>query len=478
MGAPERPEAAPVVPAWPPVDAAAIARRRWARAGAIYLLLLVFSLVFVGPFLFAVLSSLKDNPTEWPPRLDPPQLQIRNWVAAYRLGKAGGGSGWFGAFAPGAAVTFEVTYRIPEDVMQASIDGGQDIEPPQVTVPRRVPGAGAGAVRTGPFAADFSQVSRPEVAARLLRTDGSAVVTWRFTVRHAGDQTVDRLPVDVQVPREYVFVEATLAPNRIERMGRVQSWNSITPGVVPYVLYNYTRVFRENYSRSTGQNLFLTWIGNSFFLALVKVLTTLAFASLAGYALARLCFPGRQLVFLVLLFSMMVPGQVTFISNYLVLRDGIFGLSRLWGMPTLLNSFTGIILSGLVGASAVFIMKQFFESLPKELEESARIDGASVFVTFRRIVLPLAKPALGALTILTFQGVWNEFFWPLVVLTSPQDKYTLPVGLLMFRRTYAVAFDWGPLLAGAVVSALPVVVLFVVFQRYFVEGISFSGLKG
>lgn len=451
----------------------AIARRRWARAGAIYLLLLFFSILFMGPLLFAVLSSLKDNPAEWPPRLDPPQLRWRNWVAAYRLGQAGGGSGWFGAFAPGAVVPFEVTYEVPAELAV------QGIELPRVAVPRRVPGAGPGAVRTGPFAADMAEVVGPSIASRQPGPDGSVLVTYRFEVRHTGQITVDRLPVDVEVPRGYRFVEATLSPNRTERLGRVQSWNTLTPGVIPYVFYNYTRVFGENYSRTTGRNLFLTWIGNSLWVATAKVLTTLAFASMAGYALARLRFPGRNVLFVVMLFSMMVPSQVTFISNYLVLRDGIFGLSRLWGMPTLLNSFTGLILSGLVGASAVFIMKQFFESLPKELEESARIDGASPGTTFRRIVLPLARPALGAVTILTFQGAWNEFFWPLVVLTSPQDKFVLMVGLSTFRRAYgAVGFDWGPLLAGAVVAALPVLILFVVFQRYFVEGISFTGLKG
>ncbi|MGE5599129.1 MAG: carbohydrate ABC transporter permease, partial [Bacteroidota bacterium] len=126
-----------------------------------------------------------------------------------------------------------------------------------------------------------------------------------------------------------------------------------------------------------------------------------------------------------------------------------------------------------------FIMKQFFEGLPPSLEESARIDGASTYQIFARIFLPLAKPALGALTILTFQSVWNEFFWALVVITSPQDKFPLTVGLLTLRRTYgAAAFDWGPILAGTLISALPILILFVVFQRYFVEGISFTGLKG
>ncbi|MEW6047210.1 MAG: carbohydrate ABC transporter permease, partial [Bacillota bacterium] len=384
-----------------------------------------------------------------------------------------GGSGWFGRFVPGAVVPFEVTYEVPQQL------AARDLALPKVQVPRRVPGAGAGAVRISPFAADFAEVSPVELVSRKAGADGTEIVTYRFTVRHAGGEAVERLPVDVEVPKGYRFVGATLWPNRIERLGRVQSWNSITPGVIPYVFYNYTRVFRENYSRTTGRNLFLTWIGNSLFVSTVKVLTTLVFSSTAGYALARLRFAGRHFIFVAMLFSMMVPSQVTFISNYLVLRDGIFGLSKLWRMPTLLNTFTGLILSGLVGASAVFIMKQFFESLPKELEESARIDGASPAVAFRRVILPLARPALGAVTILTFQGAWNDFFWPLVVLTSPQDKFTLMVGLSTFRRAYgAVAFDWGPLLAGAIVAALPVVILFVVFQRYFVEGISFTGLKG
>lgn len=199
---------------------------------------------------------------------------------------------------------------------------------------------------------------------------------------------------------------------------------------------------------------------------------------MAGFALARLKFRGKNTIFLLMLFSMMIPAQVTFISNYLVLRDGVFGLSRIFGVNTLLNSYSGLIVSGLVSASSVFIMKQFFEGLSSSLEEAARIDGASTYQILFRIFLPLAKPALGALTILTIQGVWNEFFWPLVVLTSPQDRFTLTIGLLSFRRMYGVAFDWGPILAGSVISALPLVVLFVVFQRYFVEGISFTGVKG
>ncbi|AZR74947.1 ABC transporter permease [Anoxybacter fermentans] len=446
-----------------------IRRRRWANVGAVYLLLLIFSIGFMGPFLFAALSSLKDDPLEWPPRITVNQLKLSNWIAAYKLGKAGGGGGFFGAFAPGAVVPFEVTYKVAP---------GKEPVVPEVVIPRRIPGSAAAALLLKEFAADYAEVSEIKEVEREVLEDGSTLVTYRFEIRHTGDIVIDRLPLDITVPFKQIFVKGTLDPNRIERLGRVQSWDNITSGVIPYIFHNYHRVFSENYSRSTGKNLFMSWIFNSFYLAFVRVITTLLFASMAGYALARLKFAGKNTIFVFMLFSMMIPGQVTFISNYLVLRDGIFGISKLFGMDSLLNTYTGLIISGLVGASAVFIMKQFFEGLPVSLEESARIDGANTYQIFFKIMLPLAKPALGALTILTFQGVWNEFFWPLVVLTSPQDKFTLTLGLLNFRQTYAVAFDWGPMLAGAIISALPIIILFIVFQKYFIEGISFTGIKG
>lgn len=444
-------------------------RRRWANAAAIYAFLLLFSILFMGPFAFALLSSLKDNPTEWPPSLMVNQLRPTNWKASYRLAKHGGGSGFFGGFEPGHQIPFEVTYLVP---------AGKEVEPPQVVVPRRVPGGAAAALRVEHYAADYTEVVNLHEVDREVQGDGSTLVTYGFAIENVGDLRLDMVPLDLTVPMNQKYVTATITPNRIERLGRTQGWNNIASGLFPYVFYNYARVFRDNYSISTGKQLFFQWIWNSFFLAVVRVCTTLIFGSMAGYVLARLKFPGKSSIFAFMLFSMMVPGQVTFISNYLVLRDGVFGLSKLFGMDSLLNTYTGLVISGLVGSSSVFIMKQFFERLPASLEESARIDGASTYTIFFKIMLPLAKPALGALTILTFQGVWNEFFWPLVVITSPQDKYPLTLGLLTLRRTYgAAAFDWGPILAGTFISALPIVILFIVFQQYFVEGISFSGSK-
>lgn len=452
------------------------ARRRWARAGITYVVMLLFAILFLGPLLFATLSSLKTDPLEYPPTLAIPQLSPQNWGAAARLGRAGAGDRWWGGFAPGADVPFEITYFVPET---------QEPEAPEVVVARRRPGGGIGAVVDLDYAADYAELSE---VSEVSQRDGSRLVggetvpgqyvTYGFTVRYPGEgPTVDRLPLDITAPPRQVFVGSSLTPTRLERRGRVASYNNVTPGVLGFVFNNYRRVFDEARSITTQRSLFASWITNSFIIAIAKVVSTLLLASMAGYALARLRFPGRNLVFLLILFAQMIPGQVIFISNYLVLRDGIWGFSRLWGQATLLNSLTGVILSGLVGAGAVFIMKQFFESIPREIEEAAMIDGTSQWRRYWSVVLPMARPALGALTILTFQGAWNDFFWPFIVLTTPEDIKTLPIGLLTFRNIYGNAGDWGLILAGAVMSALPIIVLFVVFQRYFLEGVSYGGGK-
>ena len=290
------------------------------------------------------------------------------------------------------------------------------------------------------------------------------------------------LPLDITAPVGQLYQGATLSPSRLERRGRVASFDTIVPGALGYVFRNYVRVYAEVKSVTTGKSLFWAWTRNSFVIGIVRVLSTLLFASMAGYALARLRFPGQNIIFFATLFSMMIPGQVTFISNYLVLRDGIFGLTQLFGVQTLLNTIWAVIVGGasgsaLVAAGMVFLMKQFFESIPNEVEEAAMIDGANHWQRYWRVVLPMARPALGAVAILTFQGAWNEFFWPLIALTTPEDVKTLPIGLLSFRQIYGSTGDWGLILAGAILSALPIIILFVVFQRYFLEGVSYGGGK-
>ncbi|HEX2133162.1 MAG TPA: carbohydrate ABC transporter permease [Actinophytocola sp.] len=201
--------------------------------------------------------------------------------------------------------------------------------------------------------------------------------------------------------------------------------------------------------------------------AVVAVLTTvgnLLFCSAAGYALAKLPFPGKRLLFGVVLGTIMVPSIVTIVP--------LFVLSSNLG---LVNTLAGLILPFLAQAFGVFLMRQFIFSIPNDLLEAARIDGASEFRIYRRIVLPLCKPALATLGILTFLASWNNFLWPLVA-ASTEDNYTLPVALALYaigqNRT-----DYDLLLAGSVVVVLPVLVVFVLLQRHFVRGIATTGLK-
>lgn len=456
------------------------ARRRWARAGILYTVMLAFAIIFVGPLLFATISSTRTDPLEYPPSLNIPQLSPRNWAAAARLGLAGAGNRWLGGFAPGAEIPFELTYFVRE---------GATAIPPEAEVPRRRPGAGLGAILAIQFAADYAEVSEVTEVSRRSGShviQGEAVegefVTYGFTISYpvntqVEQPTIDRLPLDVTAEPGMIYIDSTLTASRLERRGRVASFDHAAPGVIGYALRNYVRVFNEVRSPSTGNSLFASWIINSFTFAFFRIIVTLLIASMAGYALARLYFPGRNIIFVVVLFSQMIPLQVLFISNYIVLRDGIWGLSRLWGQATLLNSLTGLVFVTALNAGAVFIMKQFFESIPREVEEAAMIDGAGQWGRYWRVVLPMARPALGALTIMTFQGAWNDFFWPFIILTTPEDIKTLPIGLLSFRQTYGAVGDWGLILAGAVMSAIPVIIIFIVFQKYFLEGVSYGGGK-
>ena len=458
------------------------ARRRWARAGILYSVMLAFAILFVGPLLFAAISSLRVNPLEYPPSIFLDELNPRNWITAGRLGRAGSGDVIRGGFAPGGELTFEIEYFIPE---------GVEVVEPEITLPRRRPGAGLGATREVVFAADYAELIGPKEIDRNHGTHTvgdetleGAFVRYAVQIEYVGDgPLIDRVPLDALAESNHIYTDSTLPASRLERRGRVASFTNVTPGVVPYIFRNYVRLFDEARSPSTGQPLFLAWTRNSFFVAFVRVLTNVLFASMAGYALARYRFRGKYLVVLALLFSQMVPAQVTFISNYLLLRDGLFGLASLMGRDTLLNSLWGVIIAGagsgaaMIQAAMVFVMKQFFETIPRDVEEAALIDGANQWQRYSRVVLPMARPALGAVTILTFQGTWNEFFWPLIVLTSPQEVKTLPVGLLAFRQAYGAAGDWGLILAGAIMSAIPVIVLFIIFQKYFIKGVAFGGSK-
>jgi multiple sugar transport system permease protein len=233
----------------------------------------------------------------------------------------------------------------------------------------------------------------------------------------------------------------------------------------------------ENYVAVFTQTPFARYMLNSFILAMAGTITNIFFGSLGGYALAKLHFVGRRAVFALFLASMMVPTIVTMIPTFLILRYfPLSGGNDLLGQGGfgLINSYGAVIIPFAAGPFAVFFMKQFFESLPDELGEAARIDGAGEFRIFAQVYLPLATAGMAVLGILTFQAGWNSFLWPLIVLNNP-DMLTVQVGLSSFISEHQTAY--GPLMAGTILSSAPVLLVFVFAQRYIIQGVSHVSTK-
>ena len=214
---------------------------------------------------------------------------------------------------------------------------------------------------------------------------------------------------------------------------------------------------------------FVRVYGNSWLLAISITLTNLFLASLGGYAFARLRFPGRELLFLLVLATLMIPDQLRLVPVFQMLSN--FPLFH-WN---LINTYQGYILISVVTAVNLFLMRQYFLTIPKDYEEAARLDGAGHFKTFWRVMLPLAGPALAAVTILTFQGTWNDFFWAITILQDP-SHYNVNVALQQFVQQYQT--QWPQLMAGSVLAIAPIAIIYMIFQRYFVAGVAAAGVKG
>ncbi|HWQ83361.1 MAG TPA: carbohydrate ABC transporter permease [Anaerolineales bacterium] len=224
---------------------------------------------------------------------------------------------------------------------------------------------------------------------------------------------------------------------------------------------NWTRVWNTDLGQG---GTFPRWLFNTAFLAVTVSVSQVIFGSMAAYAFARLKFAGQEIVFAFMLATMMIPGAVTLIPAYVLMTK--LGL---------INTFWSLILPGLVGAGSIFTLTQFFKSIPKDLEEAAVIDGATHMQIFRIVILPLARPAILTVLILQFQGMWNAFLQPLLYLNSP-DKYVLNVALSIFQQQFSA--QWNLTLVGAMFNAIPVIILFFIFSRYYIEGVAYTGIKG
>jgi multiple sugar transport system permease protein len=250
-----------------------------------------------------------------------------------------------------------------------------------------------------------------------------------------------------------VFMVSTSFKSRIEAAGVPPTWIPSTPTFDAY----------SSILGSAGTPV-LRWFGNSMIAATANAVLVVATAALAAYPLARMSFRGKNIVFGLIIGTLFIPPVILVIPNYLIVGE------LKW-----LDTLAAVIVPTAASAFGVFFLRQFFVSLPRELEEAAMLDGANVFQVFTKVVLPLSRPALATLAVLAFLTNWNDFLWPVYVLFSPENQ-TLPAGLSTLQSANNVRYDL--IMAGAVIASAPALALYVFAQRFIIEGVARTGLKG
>ena len=236
----------------------------------------------------------------------------------------------------------------------------------------------------------------------------------------------------------------------------------------PHEIYDLSLVPKEphleNYTYVLEDGRFYSWFLNSLIIAIITTFSNIIFDSLVGYTLCKFRFPGRYIIFIAILSTLMIPTEMLVIPWYL--------MSQTFGW---LDSYWGIMFPGLMTAFGTFLMKQFFETVPDDFIEAARIDGLNELQIWWSVAMPLVRPALAALAIFVFLGNWTAFIWPLIV-TNSVEMYTLPVGLSSFSDEADV--QWELIMTGAAISTIPTLIVFLIFQRYIIRGVVMAGLKG
>jgi multiple sugar transport system permease protein len=276
-----------------------------------------------------------------------------------------------------------------------------------------------------------------------------------------------------------------LAANRLNiRPGRIIAWTLLFIGgliMVSPLLFMFSTSLKtagqvydlrlipaaptlDNYIKVLSDGRFMRWFLNSTFIALTVTVSNVFFDSLVGYTLAKFEFKGRYFIFLAILSTLMIPTEMLVIPWYL--------MSSQLGW---LDSYWGIMFPGMMTAFGTFLMKQFFEGVPNDFLEAARVDGLNEFTIWWKIAMPMVVPAISALAIFTFLGNWTAFFWPLIVTTS-KELYTLPVGLSSFAVEQSI--QWEMIMTGAALATIPTLLVFLALQRYIVRGVMLAGLKG
>ncbi len=246
-------------------------------------------------------------------------------------------------------------------------------------------------------------------------------------------------------------------------------WMVATSFKLPQDVYNLRLIPEtitfDNYTAIFKKAPFGDWIKNTLIISLIATATVVVFDTAAGYVLAKFSFFGKQIIFLIIISTLMVPTEMLIIPWYLIAND--LGWS---------DTYWGVLFPGIITAFGIFLMRQFMDSIPSDLLDAARIDGLNEWRILAQIAIPLVKPAIVTLIILTFIGNWNQFIWPLIVLQT-EEKFTLPVGIVYFSSELKDTSNWILIMAGTTISIAPLILLFLVFQKQIIRGIALSGMK-
>jgi multiple sugar transport system permease protein len=405
-----------------------------ARA-ALYAVLFAGSVVMAFPFFWMVITSfqssqesLQEKPVWLPQRLQP-----TNWFAAQNLG-AQGGDGIWGGIAPQKNIVLEV---------RATGSGDLQAQVPQDS-----------RSNSNSFLFGASTESADPRQTAVSRDQNG---TWRVQVKNTGEQLELKVPLKITLPDGLSFVSSTLPPDRISRSdaGAVFEWSNVAPGLFGYLLENYRDALRV----APFGRYFL----NSLLNAVAQTLLGMVVVTLAAFAFAKIPFWGRDVVFAAILSSLVIPGEMLLVPNFVT----VFKLG--W-----LDTYAGLVVPWIASVFGIFLLRQFFLSLPNELFEAARIDGAGYGTQLSRIALPLAVPGLVTFGIFSFLGSWNALLWAIIV-TSKTEMRTLQVGLQSFIGE--AGSNYGQLMAASLLVIAPIVVGFLFAQKQFIAGVARSGLK-
>lgn len=403
--------------------------RRYLGRGSLYVLLILVSIILFTPFILAFLGTFKSNAEilAWPPQFLPSEWLFENWSKLWNTD--------FGGLPRPEGVTSLALMTGLFAFFGTFLLTGLTTEQKGKGIPRAV---------GLPICLSIA----------ILVGVGSALyLGWRFN-----PQTVLKWSVGISTTFFALLAVAILAMSNPDwRRVILAMLGSLIVGVLVTLLFEFLLV-------TAGGGRFFRWIFNIGLLSVIRAFTMVLFCSMAGYAFARLKFPGRDLIFSFMLLTMMIPGALTLVPAYVVIAK------MRW-----VNTAYGLIIPGVVGAFGIFLLTQFLKSIPRDLEEAAFIDGASYFQIYKDVVLPLARPVLLTLFIISFQSMWNDFLTPLLYLNTP-DMWVLNVALSVFQQQYKAA--WNLTLVGAMINAVVPLTLFFFFSRYYIEGVSYSGLKG